>query len=74
MLQDIENKAQNLRTIYFGEFPALYSLGVSLRLGELLHLNNIEMWCNDAACYARSELPSIAPSLETLTMGSLCEV
>jgi len=74
MLQDIENKAQNLRTIYFGEFPALYSLGVSLRLGELLHLNNIEMWCNDAACYARSELPSIAPSLETLTMGSLCEM
>ncbi|KAG2636663.1 hypothetical protein PVAP13_2NG075312 [Panicum virgatum] len=74
MLQDIENKAQNLRTIYFEEFPALYSPGVSLRLGELLHLNNIEMRCNDATCYARSELPSIAPSLETLTMSSLCEV
>ncbi|CAL5086940.1 unnamed protein product [Urochloa decumbens] len=74
MMKEIENKAQNLHAIYFGGFPALYSPGQSLRLGELLQLQKIDMWCNDAVYYACAELPSIAPNLETLTISSLREM
>ncbi|CAN6183234.1 unnamed protein product [Urochloa humidicola] len=58
MMKEIENKAPNLHTIYFGGFPAVYSPGPSLRLGELLQLNKIDMWCNDAVYYACAELPA----------------
>ncbi|KAF8700663.1 hypothetical protein HU200_034010 [Digitaria exilis] len=64
MMKEIDNKAQNLHSIYFA----------SLQLGDLLQLNKIDMWCNDGVCYARVELPSIASNLVTLTISSLREM
>ncbi|KAL6656431.1 hypothetical protein ACP70R_007257 [Stipagrostis hirtigluma subsp. patula] len=74
MLREIDNQAQNLCRIYLGDFPALYTPRESLHLGELLHLKSIDMMSCSNAYYARAEIPSIAPNVETLTVGSLREM
>ncbi|KAL6844920.1 hypothetical protein ACP4OV_025579 [Aristida adscensionis] len=73
-LQEIDNQAQNISSICLREFPALDSPRESLQFGELLHLKNIQMSCFNAAYYARAELPSIAPNVETLAAFSCCEM
>ncbi|CAM0952337.1 unnamed protein product [Alopecurus aequalis] len=47
---------------------------VDVSLGESLRLKNLDMLCCGLLCYAREELPSIVPNLETLCIRSRREV
>ncbi|KAL5199917.1 hypothetical protein ABZP36_021120 [Zizania latifolia] len=67
-LQAIECKAPNLSIIgFFGE-------NTKLSLGQQLQMKKLDMWHPNVVCYARAELPSIMPNLETLLIGSDTEV
>ncbi|XP_052155068.1 FBD-associated F-box protein At1g66310-like [Oryza glaberrima] len=68
-LQVIESKAPNLSSIRFeGDFYVQLSLGEPLQIKQLYRL------CNDAAFYARTELPSSMPNLERLIIHSDTEM
>ncbi|KAL6844603.1 hypothetical protein ACP4OV_025262 [Aristida adscensionis] len=74
-LQEIENKAENIHSMYLGDCPAALSLRESLQFGELLQLKSINLsYYYKSVYYARAEVPSIAPNLETLTLHSLIEM
>jgi len=67
-LRVIECKAPNLSSIDFiGE-------KVKLSLGEPLQMKKLHMHCPNVVCYARAELPSYMPYLETLELSSGTEV
>lgn len=65
-LRMIENEAPNICSFQF------WGLQVQLCLGQLLQLKDLELCCTSTTtvCYARQELPSVAPNLETLTIRS----
>ncbi|VAI34238.1 unnamed protein product [Triticum turgidum subsp. durum] len=70
-LQVVESNAPNLTTFYFAGFLGQISLGGSLQVKTL------RMICfrqTNVVCYARQNLLSIAPNVETLTISSLNEV
>ncbi|KAL6844608.1 hypothetical protein ACP4OV_025267 [Aristida adscensionis] len=75
LVQRIENKAQNLCSIYLGglKLPAQLSPGESLQLEESLKLKRMNIQCHNAFHYARTVLPLIAPNLENLTVESRLE-
>ncbi|KAF8668419.1 hypothetical protein HU200_052229 [Digitaria exilis] len=65
-LQVIESKARNLFS-----FSLTGTRGtVKVSLGETMQMKNLCMCRSDLIYYARSELPSNMPNLETLTIGS----
>jgi hypothetical protein len=67
-LRVIECKGPNLSSIDFiGE-------KVKLSLGEPLQMKKLHMHCPNVVCYARTELPSYMPYLETLELSSGTEV
>uniref|UniRef100_A0A0E0HIR7 At1g61320/AtMIF1 LRR domain-containing protein n=1 Tax=Oryza nivara TaxID=4536 RepID=A0A0E0HIR7_ORYNI len=68
-LQVIESKAPNLSSIRFEG-----DLYVQLSLGEPLQIKQLYRLCNDAAFYARTELPSSMPNLERLIIHSDTEM
>jgi hypothetical protein len=47
---------------------------VNLSLVHSLKMKRLDMHHPDVICYARAELPSIMPNLETLEIGSEIEV
>lgn len=70
MLEVIESKSSNLSSICVngnGE-------NIKLSLGEALRMKDLRMSYTNAIYYARAELPSIMPNLETLELGSENEV
>ncbi|CAL4996320.1 unnamed protein product [Urochloa decumbens] len=67
-LKLIECKAPNLVNLEFSGKPA------ELSLGEALQMRNLSMYDSNVVCYARTELPSIVPNLETLDLCSDDEV
>jgi hypothetical protein len=62
-LQVIESKAPNLSSLYL-------SGNVNLSLGDTSQLKNLSMIRSNIVCYARAELPSIIPNIETLELRS----
>jgi len=66
-LKLIECKAPNLSTLVFCGKPKLL-------LGEALLMKTLRMSHSDVICYARTELPSIMPNLDTLDLCSSDEV
>ncbi|PUZ43049.1 hypothetical protein GQ55_9G631000 [Panicum hallii var. hallii] len=66
-LKLIESRAPNLSTLDLHGKP-------KLSLGEALQLKNLRMGQSNLLCYARTELPSIMPNLETLDLRSGAEV
>ncbi|KAJ1263642.1 hypothetical protein BS78_09G201200 [Paspalum vaginatum] len=64
-LRVIENKARNVSS-----FILLLQEGVKVSLGETLQMKNLSMGLSNIICYARSELPSNMPNLETLSISS----
>ncbi|KAF8668430.1 hypothetical protein HU200_052243 [Digitaria exilis] len=66
-LKLVECKAPNLSTLHF--------CGKSkLLLGEALQMKTLSMSRSDLVCYARTELPSIMPNLDTLYLYSSDEL
>ena len=68
-LKVIESKAPNLSSFRFSG-----GRGVQLLLGETLRVKRLERICSNGAFYARTELPSSMPNLETLAIYSEIEV
>ncbi|RLN41917.1 uncharacterized protein C2845_PM01G01880 [Panicum miliaceum] len=66
-LKLIESKAPNLSTLDLDGKP-------KLSLGKALQLKNLRMYQSNILCYARTELPSIMPNLDTLDLSSGDEV
>ncbi|CAO2169773.1 unnamed protein product [Urochloa humidicola] len=66
-LREIESKAPNLSSLRFDE-------NVKLSLRETLKMKSISMIRSEAVCYARTDLPSIMPNLESLGLCSSDEV
>uniref|UniRef100_A0A0E0JPD2 At1g61320/AtMIF1 LRR domain-containing protein n=1 Tax=Oryza punctata TaxID=4537 RepID=A0A0E0JPD2_ORYPU len=66
-LKLIESKVPNLSTLDL-------SGKAELSLGETLQIKNLSMHHPNAVCYARSELPSSMPHLDTLALSSNDEV
>ncbi|WVZ95503.1 hypothetical protein U9M48_041258 [Paspalum notatum var. saurae] len=67
-LQVIESKAPNLSIFCLsGEIS-------KVSLGETLHMRNLTLHRSNVVCYARADLPSIMPNLETLVLNSCGEV
>jgi hypothetical protein len=67
-LQVIENKASSLSSLtLIGEVS-------ELSLGETSQMKCLSLRCENVVCYARANLPSIMPNLETLELGSWSEV
>ncbi|KAF8775248.1 hypothetical protein HU200_004651 [Digitaria exilis] len=64
-LQLIESKAPNLCSFSFAG-----GRRVQLSLGDTLRIKKLNRSCINAALYARTELPSSMPNLETLTLCS----
>ncbi|CAO2164667.1 unnamed protein product [Urochloa humidicola] len=62
-LKLIECKAPNLWSLELWRNPIL-------SLGEALQMKNLRMCHSNAVCYARTELPSILPNLDTLYLSS----
>ncbi|XP_062196209.1 uncharacterized protein LOC133899246 [Phragmites australis] len=67
-LQVIEIKAPNLSSIDLNSGEK-----IKLSLGEALQMKALYMQIANAVCYARAELPSIMPNLETLQLASGAE-
>lgn len=67
-LKVIESKAPNLSSFRFAG-----RRGVQLLLGETLRVKRLERICSNGAFYARTELPSSMPNLETLAIYSEIE-
>ncbi|XP_062192841.1 putative F-box/LRR-repeat protein At3g28410 [Phragmites australis] len=63
-LQVIESKAPNLSRL------DLNAGEIKLSLGELSQMKDFSLCRTNSVCYARAELPSIMPNLETLTLYS----
>uniref|UniRef100_A0A0E0DV01 At1g61320/AtMIF1 LRR domain-containing protein n=1 Tax=Oryza meridionalis TaxID=40149 RepID=A0A0E0DV01_9ORYZ len=68
-LRVIESKAPNLSSFRFEG-----DLRVQVSLGETVQIKQIYRLCNDAAFYARTELPSSMPNLEMLLIHSDTEM
>ncbi|KAL6635062.1 hypothetical protein ACP70R_027733 [Stipagrostis hirtigluma subsp. patula] len=68
-LRVIESKAPNLSSVCFAG-----DLHVQLSLGETWKIKKLDRSCNNAAFYARTELPSSMPNLEALTIFSNTEM
>ncbi|CAL5057658.1 unnamed protein product [Urochloa decumbens] len=68
-LQVVESKATNLSSLSF-----VVELHVRLSLGETSLIKELDRSCSNVAFYARTELPSSMPNLETLTICSIHEV
>ncbi|KAL6603452.1 hypothetical protein ACP70R_043813 [Stipagrostis hirtigluma subsp. patula] len=68
-LQVVESKAPNLSRFCFAG-----DLHVKLSLSGTLRIKKFERFCSGAAFYARTELPSNMPNLETLTIHSQTEM
>uniref|UniRef100_A0A0E0PRR2 At1g61320/AtMIF1 LRR domain-containing protein n=1 Tax=Oryza rufipogon TaxID=4529 RepID=A0A0E0PRR2_ORYRU len=68
-LRVIESKAPNLSSFRFAG-----DLRVQVSLGETVQIKQIYRLCNDAAFYARTELPSSMPNLERLLIHSDTEM
>ena len=66
-LTAIETKAPNLSSF-------LFRGNTNFSLGETLQMKKMDVDCPNAVHYARTELPSIMPNLETLVIGSPTEV
>ncbi|CAO2186625.1 unnamed protein product, partial [Urochloa humidicola] len=67
-LQVIENKTSSLSSLtLIGEVS-------KLSLGETSQMKFLGLRRENAVCYARANLPSIMPNLETLELGSWAEV
>ncbi|OEL20136.1 hypothetical protein BAE44_0018845 [Dichanthelium oligosanthes] len=64
----IESKARNLSS-----FILVAGGRVKVSLGETLQMKNLHMCRSNLVCYARAELPSRMPNLETLSSGSRLE-
>ena len=71
-LRVIESKARNLSSFILEKGPR----AIKVSLGETLQMKNLSMVRSgsDFICYARAELPSNMPKLETLSIGSSHEV
>uniref|UniRef100_A0A0E0M313 F-box domain-containing protein n=1 Tax=Oryza punctata TaxID=4537 RepID=A0A0E0M313_ORYPU len=67
-VQVIESKAPNLSSFSF------IGNKVKLSLGESSQVKNLYMCSSNIICYARSDLPSIVPNVETLAIASHCEM
>lgn len=63
----IESNAPNLSSLSF-------SGNVKLSLGDPLQVKRLSMIHPEVVCYARAELPSVMPNLETLAIYSNDEV
>ncbi|RCV29427.1 hypothetical protein SETIT_6G012900v2 [Setaria italica] len=63
-LQVIDNQAPNLSSLYLSGNV----------IGETSQMKNLTMNCSKGVCYARANLPSIMPNLETLYIRSGGEV
>lgn len=68
-LQAIESDAQHLSSFTF-----VGHHHVRISLGQALQLKRLDIECRAAFCYARAELPSSAPNLETLFVHSRREM
>ncbi|XP_051188763.1 uncharacterized protein [Lolium perenne] len=68
-LRIIKIEAPNICSFHFTTFDQ-----VEVSLGESLRLKNLEMLCCRLLCYAREELPSVVPNLESLSIWSRSEV
>jgi hypothetical protein len=68
-LKVIANKAPNLSSFHF-----LGDLNVQLSLGDTMQIKELYRYFDNAVYYARTELPSSMPNLETLTILSDSEV
>lgn len=66
-LRVIESNAPNLSSLSF-------SGNVKLSLGDPLQVKRLSMIHPKVVCYARAELPSVMPNLETLAIYSNDEV
>ncbi|CAL5004513.1 unnamed protein product [Urochloa decumbens] len=66
-LKLIECKAPNLSSLQLWGKP-------ELSLGEALQMKNLSMYDSNFFCYARIELPSIMPNLDTLYLSSYDEM
>ncbi|CAL5021645.1 unnamed protein product [Urochloa decumbens] len=67
-LQVIQSKGSSLSSLtLIGEVS-------KLSLGETSQMKFLSMRCENVVCYARANLPSIVPNLETLELGSWAEV
>ncbi|KAB8111200.1 hypothetical protein EE612_048775 [Oryza sativa] len=67
-VQVIESKAPNLSSFSFSGNK------VKLSLVESSQVKNLYMCSSNIICYARSDLPSIVPNVETLAVASHCEM
>uniref|UniRef100_A0ACD5V8G1 Uncharacterized protein n=1 Tax=Avena sativa TaxID=4498 RepID=A0ACD5V8G1_AVESA len=67
-LKVIESKAPNLSSFY------VRGHWVDFSLVETLQMRKLDMGQQNFICDARTKLPSIMPNLETLILGSRCEV
>ncbi|CAO2179030.1 unnamed protein product [Urochloa humidicola] len=67
-LQVIESKGSSLSSL------TLFGKVSKLLLGEASQMKFLSMRRHNAVCYARANLPSIVPNLETLELGSWAEV
>ncbi|XP_062192882.1 F-box/LRR-repeat protein At4g14103-like [Phragmites australis] len=67
-LQVIESKAPNLSNFF------LSGKILKLSLGETLQMKNLTMYHSNVVCYARAELSSTMPNLETVVLSSGEEV
>ncbi|KAL6657131.1 hypothetical protein ACP70R_004911 [Stipagrostis hirtigluma subsp. patula] len=68
MLQVIEISAPKLNTFVYGEKLIQISLGA-----EVKHIRLEGGGQSNIICHARTELPSFMPSVERLTLASMCE-
>ncbi|RLN05581.1 hypothetical protein C2845_PM13G01180 [Panicum miliaceum] len=62
-LRVIESKARNLSSFILEAGPR-----VKVSLGETLQMKNLSMFRSNFICYARAELPSNMPKLETVSI------
>ncbi|CAL5064391.1 unnamed protein product [Urochloa decumbens] len=67
-LQAMERNAPNLSIVFFS------GRNIKLSLGQLMKMKELYMHQPDVVCYARAELPSIMPNLETLVIGAGIEM
>ncbi|KAL6601216.1 hypothetical protein ACP70R_044436 [Stipagrostis hirtigluma subsp. patula] len=66
-LQVIESEAPNLSSFVFANFNHRH---IQLSLGEALQVKKLDMSCSCAIYYAREDLPTMVPNLETLCIDS----
>ncbi|CAL4885152.1 unnamed protein product [Urochloa decumbens] len=68
-LKEIESKAPNISSVWVAGDPH-----VQLSLENTCHIKTLNMDCSNFAFYARTNLPSIMPNLEALSVRSYTEM